>query len=881
MKHEDLYVPFEEKDELYFGCEKVIRSEWHYIRKLRDNQASPAVEEEPAAAKRDRITWWCCLRRVVVGLIHARRAKPRAETVSQQPPADPAADTPPPDLSGIALSGGGIRSASYCLGVLQGLAYGGWLKKLDYLSTVSGGGYIGGALTWFLHQTWEGPHGEQITFGLDRSTFPFGSYPMVGMKDPRVKAIYKGLLLRHIRQHANYLRPGHGVNLWSLVGVLLSNTLFAVFVYGGALVVVLWLCWFLFDPLSRLNASNSFIKAVAQWLLEVKEDISVAGALGAVSAALFLLMILISAVVSLLPRTAGTGYEVRRYCIRATGVVLFALSFMLLVSVIPSVKTWIGSLRLKPISGLPEVDISALAGSVSSLIGGVLSMWAFFQAGKQKPKVPTAVPVALGAFATIFGVLLLAYSVATQLQCVVPSPLRVSTVTCATSPAAWAWLVAGAVFAFLLIFPNLNYLSMHRYYRDRLMETFTPDLPDAIQMEGAMPGAPKSADSTGLHKMRVENPKPGQMGPYPIINCNIVLVSSEIPKFRGRGGDNFIFTPNFCGSNATGWCESRGEASPYKEMTLPTAVAISGAAINSNTGSGGEGLTRSAWLSFLMGFFNIRLGYWAPNPTPYSERVARIVKGLDRTIFAIPQCPAKPGFAYVAEIGWCGLKIGILWPLRCLRLAIYYASRVLRHSPRAIYPGLTEVFLRANLDENSRLVQLSDGGHFENLGLYELIRRRLRLIIVCDATADPTFAFDDLANAMEKVRADFGALIDLSAGNLGSVMPGGVKKGGASADFAKKGYVVARIIYQDRTQGTLLYLNTTLFKGVSADLYAYRRGHPQFPDEPTSEQFFEERQFEAYRELGYQTAYAMMHDPHINTQADVQATLGPPAIGGG
>ena len=86
-------------------------------------------------------------------------------------------------------------------------------------------------------------------------------------------------------------------------------------------------------------------------------------------------------------------------------------------------------------------------------------------------------------------------------------------------------------------------------------------------------------------------------------------------------------------------------------------------------------------------------------------------------------------------------------------------------------PGLKEV-LGINLRENSPVCLLSDGGHFENLALYELIRRRLRFIVACDGGADPDYAFADLQNAMARVWADFGARIEFDkATTLQHFMP--------------------------------------------------------------------------------------------------------------
>jgi hypothetical protein len=112
-------------------------------------------------------------------------------------------------------------------------------------------------------------------------------------------------------------------------------------------------------------------------------------------------------------------------------------------------------------------------------------------------------------------------------------------------------------------------------------------------------------------------------------------------------------------------------------------------------------------------------------------------------------------------------------------------------------------------------------------------------------------------NAMEKVRSDFGALIMINNEELKDLIPK-LEKDACESACAEKSYLVATIKYADNTEGTLIYLTTTFFKGVTADLYGYKKEHPAFPDESTSDQFFDEKQFEAYRELGFQAAWKMM-----------------------
>src|SRR5918912_547241 len=109
-----------------------------------------------------------------------------------------------PKRSALCLSGGGIRSATFCLGVLQGLARLNLLDKFDYLSTVSGGGYIGSWLTAWIHRT----EAQNVLEKLR-------SYPKSKI-DPEPKEII------HLRTYSNYLSPKIGilsVDTWTLVAI--------------------------------------------------------------------------------------------------------------------------------------------------------------------------------------------------------------------------------------------------------------------------------------------------------------------------------------------------------------------------------------------------------------------------------------------------------------------------------------------------------------------------------------------------------------------------------------------------------------------------------------------------------------------------------------
>jgi hypothetical protein len=166
-------------------------------------------------------------------------------------------------------------------------------------------------------------------------------------------------------------------------------------------------------------------------------------------------------------------------------------------------------------------------------------------------------------------------------------------------------------------------------------------------------------------------------------------------------------------------------------------------------------------------------------------------------------------------------------------------------------PGAPTISERSfGKNEKNRFIELTDGGHFENLGLYELVRRRLPRIIVCDAAADPEYGFNDLANAIEKVRVDFGASVKI---DIKPLIPRKASKD-EEIRHAETACVKGAISYADNTEADLYYIKTTFYKDLQADLFAYRKFNPAFPDETTADQFFDEKQFEAYRELGYVSA---------------------------
>ena len=608
---------------------------------------------------------------------------------------------------GLALSGGGIRSATYALGVLQALAYRRAMPQVDYLSTVSGGGYIGVSLSYLLHQSAHGTQGTGLSgaakFDVSRENFPYVSYPMVGVGDKvseqgseadkgvpearlREHEKFKGRLVRRLRQSANYL-----------------------LILALALLVVGGLPW-VYALLEKRHLNH--------------------------------------------------------------------------------IQGWMQMLDLNAESG------PAGAGMLATFTGIIGSVRGYLQSRSgDKHRIPTGLVVGFASALLAFGLLLLVYMLTGWMHA-----------NHFMGGYGGILGVSGCVLLFFGWLPEANYLSLHRYYRDRLMELFLPDLravgdsladsatdvmkPKRPRATGLQPGdatllgalCQTSGTSTSANKLL--------RGPYPLINANLVLTASEHPRYRARGGDNFLFSPLYCGSRATDWQPT--DCTPGNGYTLATAMAISGAAVNPNSGPGGEGITRQPVLSVLMGMLNLRLGFWATN---LNHASAMRESALSNTWF----------------------------------------------KPNQLFPGLAESFGRFFLNEHARFSLLTDGGHFENLGLCELVRRRLKLIIVCDASADPKFNFSDLANAIQKVRADFGAIIDINDEQLATLMPrptdwaGTTGMADSASAGASRGYLIAPIRYSTRVGqnpntlrevGTLILLKATAFRGSPADVFSYRREHP-------------------------------------------------------
>ena len=673
---------------------------------------------------------------------------------------------------GLALSGGGIRSASFALGVLQRLVAGQVLKSIRYLSTVSGGGYIGSSLTWFLHDGL--PDGSPA--GTEPKNFPFSEGGTTGPARP---------VVGFIRDHCSYLVPGRGLGGFSLFGVVVRGIFVSFFVYLAMTIAIMEvLTWAgAFRP---LGGGSAFVLGPVRIPQPGPLTLNVL----LLAAVAVVLLLLVASLWFSIRTQAYSSESPDRYRSLIRGQRLIgrawkAVAILLVVGLIPVVSELIQSRVTSVATGSAMTGLGALT--------GLYEFWKQMAPGSGTRPWLSKLRIVVGGAALVFGFLLLGYALSGLAPLFVPA------------------LLASVIFGLIV---NLNYVGFHRMYRNRLMEAF---MPNSRNVRDNRWGAATEADRQRLEDVCADRDK----GPYHLINTNLVLVASEDRKYEGRGGDSFILSPLFCGSEATGWRQTDHYMSSLlylagkrrlkaRGLTLPTAMAISGAAVNPNTGGAGTGPTRNPLVSFLMTVLNLRLGYWASNP-----------------------------------------------------------DRLPRYSiPNFISPGLRSLF-GYGFDERRRTIELTDGGHFENLGLYELIRRGLDLIIVCDAGQDKDFQFTDLANALERVRVDHGVEVVFmdEEYSVNGLIPG---SGRPELDLrlAKRGYAIGQIIYpqpdEDSTEppptGVLVYIKTTLSEGLTADIYGYRKTHKDFPDQTTADQFFDEAQFEAYRQLGFETTGQLLRD---------------------
>ncbi|PZV38287.1 patatin-like phospholipase family protein [Mesorhizobium kowhaii] len=716
------------------------------------------------------------------------------------------------DLTGLACSGGGVRSAAFCMGVLQALEsiteedQPKVFDNVDYLSTVSGGGYIGTSLVAGLMQT--------------DGVFPFTST----LGGP------ESLETQHIRHYSNYLAPNGFIDVIVGLVVLLRGLLVNAMIFLAALVTLAWLT-ILINPTEASLRLPIFEKLTRNSQSVFFWSIVLVTAFGLIQIGYSIFAFLPSK----RPDRMTTLVE------RETTSRVFAFVFIVCLLIA------FFEFQAYVLAGLfdaanPPKDCKAINWVGCALIhmpNSLSGLW--------------SVLVGMSAGLAAFGNKLIAVVVASKgdnswtgiarhlaskvllycLSVVVPIFLWVvylslsyagisgGDAAAVTGNARENYaIVAGLLIVFsLLVTPNAN--SLHGYYRDRLSRAFLwrlDKLRDGAKSELVekkrvlaplkrwLKDRKARKRETDVDQFKLTSLKPGSPGnwadsiwfsPYLIINTTVNLEGSPYLGRRGRSADAFFLSPLYTGSQATGYVATDSVEQADRNLNIGTAMAISGAAASANMGAN----TIRA-LTFSLAALNVRLGYWLPNPRFVGDR-----SGLRRWL------------AHVAP-----------W---------YFAKEAL-----------------GKVDELTSNVYLTDGGHFDNLGLYELLKRRCKVIVVADAEADPTLDFNSLIRVERYARIDLGILIDLPWAELrrSNAQATEEKLNDSPTDeepFHGPHVAIGRIDYGEDEHGVLIYIKSCMSGDESDMIRDYRRRYPQFPHQTTLDQFFNEEQFEVYRALGF------------------------------
>jgi hypothetical protein len=674
------------------------------------------------------------------------------------------------DLVGLALSGGGVRSAAFALGVLQALEETDVLNRCDYLSTVSGGGYIGSSLSAALQST--------------KGKFPFKSQ----LKQDETPS------LQHLRDHSNYLFPRreyallHDASIW-VRGLVSNLVLILPFLLLGAALTL-----FINKTPSTLTQPNFFGWPVPN--IFPYEYFVVTTYIG-----LLLLVIAIlwgvarsflrqdpTEIPSIWTTVVGTvvvGMLVVAFCELQPFILAAMFDPSKANTVVLRIKNWIHYLAaaLTPFATI----VAFLSQKIAEFIKSST------ESSRKRDRLAGYAGTGVIYVAALFVPILLW---ATYLELSYWGLCTAQTkVSCAPSwlnelahhlTISWFYALVAIILLVLSLFLSPNANSLHRLYRDRLSKAF-------LFVPTTTIGPKESLAPLRLRLGELSE----EHAPYQLINSALNVQDSKIANRRGRNADFFIFSRNFIGSKATGYARTPDVEKVASDLDLGTAMAVSGAAASSEMGA-----ATIKPLAPTLALLNVRLGYWLRNPN-------RVVRREGRN-----------------------------------KLANFYF--------------LAEMF--GFLNEKRKSVYLTDGGHIDNTGIYELLRRRCKIIIVSDAEADSEMAFGSLNNTERYARIDLGVRIDLpwqQITNMSLQIGKSIDETGDCPKSEGPHCAIGEIEYPGNQWGVLVYIKSSLTGDENDYVFHYKKRHSAFPHETTLDQLFTEEQFEVYRALGFHAAYGV------------------------
>jgi hypothetical protein len=844
----------------------------------------------------------------------------------------------------LCFSGGGIRSATFGLGILQGLAAfsapktdtrPALLGEFDYLSTVSGGGYLG---SWFSAWATRAARGNMARLRdcTMRDTCDGPAIVMAELaKNPDATFEPEPEPIRHLREYTNYLSPRVGLfsgDTWALAAIIVRNMilnwlvllpLFAAvilipvfarqlievklaevpgatlwflllsalavgalgtgyigydlpnagnarrrakyFIYFSLLPMILvavhlsifwaWLphgtgsapfwdvvargksgiTWLHFVLFGTLMHGGGMLLGIGYVMLRYKRPPRRIGMVATAAAAVTGFIGGLGGVLaSRLPDVGSTGrilhHEIYTALAFPTVMALFIITGILLVGVTSYVtedddREWwarsggwymsvavgwavFATLIIYSTEVLNWVDVrisgslsaaTGITGWITAHLGSSSKTAAGANTSSTKPRLSAlglaeeyGARLILPVFLVLLTMLLAAANagllhIVDRLPSMIPSLWPGILKPLGDTTAHSMWLAAVYVLFCLIwsYFVNVNKFSLHGMYRQRLIRAYLGASNDKRNLN------PFTGfdDNDNLSMCALTQHKP-----LHVVNMTLNLVHGSKLAWQERKAEPFTSTRLHTGSCRVGYRSSLFYGGRYKDdqkktpISLGTAVTISGAAASPNMG-----YHSSPLLGIVMTLFNARLGWWLGNP-----------KG-DENVWKFP-----------------GPRFGVR-------------------------PFIDEAF--GLTDDNNKWIYLSDGGHFENLGLYEMVLRRCHVIVISDASADPKYTYEDLANAVRKIRIDLGIPIEFTTPSMPMPL---APEGGPS--IASHHCAIAQIYYNavdpGAPAGTIIYIKASLNGNEPADVRQYAVSSPPFPHQPTADQFFDESQFESYRRLG-------------------------------
>jgi hypothetical protein len=742
-----------------------------------------------------------------------------------------------PDGVGISLSGGGIRSAAFCLGALQSLTKANILfgqNHAKYLSSVSGGSYIATAMTMVTTGRLDGgvPTREDPTDTPKR-------VPEMNGQDFRPFA-HGSPEEQYLRNRTLYLTHGSagipGVVWRVFLGVLLN-----LFIAGLSIALVFgplgWIYGWAWPSLRAGCPTNCPVgpQFSISWILWVV--IAAIGGLAIVLGCVWLAFRFKSdnkrfwfGVIS--GGSAVAALVLLLFAVAIPWIIHLARPYYLTFSPPPAAHATKATTVAVTSVGLLAVLggwIAAARRLVSSSSAIEKDMLKTAEAGVKKYRT-----FFINLAATIAGPLLVLAGVVTAAYWGSAYPASFSD---AGLVELLSWVAVLAGWLFIWNYADVTAWSLYPMYRNRLSAGFV--LRRIMRFAGDPP-------SPTADEYRDANERPYDQSYWlsdfkpdrfpEVIICASANISDYGETPSGSHVTSFTFSSQAIGGpivgsqptaayeNALGRTESQS-----RFATLPTAMAISAAAISPSMGR----MTRAPF-RFFLALANLRLGVWVPNPRQldkFAKRQARKWYQLSG-VRLIP----RPWYLVREMLGWNGV--------------------------------------------NSPFLYVTDGGHYENLGLVELLRRKCKTIWCIDASGDKVDTFSTLGGALQTAQAELQVSVRIDPQKD---MDPQAAKAGRSPQFVAKPFCVGQITYADGTTGTLIHVKAGVPTNAPLSVQSYALQHQNFPCDSTLDQLYDADRFDAYRELGafsVQQAVNGLAAAVAQMNNQITAAPGGPAPGG-